>query len=470
MVKKQGLFIGILLISVFIILVVLSLLNPGLLWDENAYLANARAHTGQSSFTEDFRFPLLEYILSAFFFLFGGSILLAKMIIIAFTLLTIYLAFLIAREYFKDDENSSTIKKLMIASFALSPLVIIWGFRVYADIPTLFFIILSFFFIIKSEKGSMPLLYISLAGAASALAFLARFPSLIFGFCILVYLLFRRDYKKLILFVLLFLLILAPWLLYNYQTYGYPVWDLKAQYNVVDKFTSPAPVMNQVSNLFTMTGIMPILMIFSICLLAYSMIKHKKYIKSIKFLVLGYTLLSIIYYLFFVNLKDSRYYLMILPFIYLIAFECYTPIKNYLAKVKFSRVAKNILIIVIILNIILLFAYGLAYSSAQLYCGKDAIQESINYLKPFAEDIKAKNETVISNFWPYMGYGLNVKTASIWSKNLNEIFSVYRVRYIVYSDRFGAEYNKTILDNNSRLALEKEFSDKCRKIFIYKQV
>ena len=71
-------------------LIQLAHVSQFLIWDEPVYLGNAKSHIGESHFTEDFRFPLLEYVISLSWTVFGESVLIAKYVAIFFTLLSVF--------------------------------------------------------------------------------------------------------------------------------------------------------------------------------------------------------------------------------------------------------------------------------------------------------------------------------------------------------------------------------------------
>jgi 4-amino-4-deoxy-L-arabinose transferase-like glycosyltransferase len=459
--KKQSLLIILILAFIFTTLLLSNIFNKSLLWDENAYLANAREHLRGSNYQEDFRFPLLEWIIAFLWLITGESLWVAKSLIIFFTLGTIFLTYLISKEYY--NQNNSIVQTLFVLSFALSPLILIWGFRIYADMAMLFFIVLSFFMVLKAQYNK-PLLYISVAGIGSALAFLSRFTAVIFLGCLVLYLIYKKDYKKTLFLILFFTLSISPWLIYNYLQYHNPLWDLIEQYRVVEAWTSPEPILKQIKNLFLNTGILILLALGEICRNIKNSITNKKILKEIKSFISLFTIISAVYFLFFVNMKYSRYLLMFLPFIYILAFDAYANLQKKLMK---KKIYGKILTLILVLNIIILFFYGIGQASPQFYCDGDSVGETLNYLKPLADEIRNNNETVLSNFWPYFGYGLNVKTASLWSKNPDDFFNSYKLRYIVYSNTGGEDYNKTILENHKNLLLEKQFKDKCQIINLY---
>ncbi len=443
--QKEFIIVGIFLALVFIILLVLSQINSMLLWDETVYLGNSRSHITQSNFTEDFRFPLLEWIISFAWLFTGESILVAKLIVILFAIASLFMLYVISRKYF-----SFKISSLLLFLFALTPLFLFWGFRVYTDFLGVFFMLLSFYFLLKDKNK-----YYALAGVFSALAFLARFPFALFPFSAGLYLLFKKRFKPLLFFVLFFIIALIPWMTYNMINYGNPVWDFMEQYKGVSQWTSPQPPLNQLYNLFIYANLfIPFLLIKGF----YFIIK-KKQDKNLNYLSLFYISLSFVYYLFFVNLKDPRYYLPFLPFIYLVSFQGLTSLKKI--KKNFFKIAIILLISAFVINAI----FFVSYMTVNNYCDKNSsIAQSVSYLK----DKTATNDILLGNAWPWYGYHLNTKVFSLYDENIPALIQEHEPKYILYTDNIGIEFDKKILDESPLLVLEEEFVGNCDNTYVYR--
>ncbi len=468
--KEKKWIIWIVLLIFFAFFLFLNLSNLGLLWDENVYLGNARSHITQSNFTEDFRFPLLEWIIALAWVFTGENVFIARMVIILMTLATVFLVYVIGKKYF-----SWQLSLLLCSLFALSPLLLVWGLHVYADIPAMFFVTLAFYFIMKSEEKQNKkscLVFVALAGVFSALAFLTRFPLFLFAISLSIYLIIKKRIKHLLIFALAFLIALSPWLIYNQVNYNNPIWDLRALYSVVQTYTSPEPIMKQVWNLFFFTNfLVPVFLIIGLYASLYSLARKNRKDERLNLLILIYVLLSLVYYLFFVKLKDERYYFAFLPFVYLIAFRGFTSLFGWFnkKKINFRKIIFMIVIGLIVLSLFfnLLIAYALL--KEKYVCGKNSsISQAIDYLKNDADYRLNENDTILSNAWPWFGYSLNVKAFTFWSDNIIALVDQYKAPYVIYSDSIGTKFDKEILDKSNILKLEKEFFDKCgRRIYLY---
>jgi len=421
----------------FVIFLVFNLLDPLLLWDENAYLGNARSHLTTSNYTEDFRFPLLEWIIAAVWFITGESIFIAKLTIILFSLGIILLMYLISKEFF--PENAFLLSSIFSFSFPF----LFWGFRVYTEIPALFFIMLSFYLLTKEKTG--------IAGLIMGFAFLTKFQLAIFAFSAICIYLYKKEFKKTLIFSAFFIIAILPWLIYNYVVYHNFFWDFIAQYKMVISGTSWQYVDKGMINLFYSIGLMVLFLPFGI----YSMSKNLKKKKANVLILLFYTILSFIYYNFFVKAKDIRYYLFYTPFLIIISYEGFNCLKKL----------KKLGLILIIFSMVLGLTAGIVAISKAGYCSRSgAIIQSIEYLRPLVN----QNDTVISNYWPWPGYYLNVKAFSVWTDDLDELNLIYHHKYFAINDRVGYPADLKIF-NSTKVKLEKELIGKCGdKSWIYR--
>ena len=435
------------MIFLLVIFLLFNSLSPVLLWDECAYLGNARNHLGGSNFIEDFRYPLLEYIIASVWYFTGESIFAARFIIILMSLLTVFVFYLISREFFSINDSI-----LIVFLFSISSQFILWGFRIYTDIPALMFLLLSFLSFLKYRE-SRRFAFISISGAFFALAFLSRFTVGLFALAVLIEFILKKDYRGFLLFASFGLLVLLPWMGYNYITYNDIIWDFKEQYNIVANYTTNQPITLQLNNLFLTLG----LLIFSLPFGLIFLTKHKEY------LIVSYTIISLIYYLFFVNMKLARYYVVFLPFLYLISYSGLIWFSERRVLKKFNF--KIISLLLISLYSIFLFL-GLIHMSLENNC--DAYRSILNSVQYF-NSLEEKPKFIISNYWPWLGYYLNTSVSSTWDENITNLINIYNPQYFAYNSIVGTEYNKSLLDDHERLLLVKKIEGGCnQEIFIYK--
>lgn len=428
--------ISALLLVFWISLLALSTINTKLLWDENAYLANARNTISESNYTEDFRSPLINLFIGGAWLLTGENIFVAKLVIMAFAVLSVYIFYLISLEYFSNK------KSLLLAfSFAFSSLILFWSFRVYTDIPGMAFILSSFYFLLKGQNNKN----VFLSGLFSGLAFLMRFPLALFPVSVIGFFILRKEFNKIIVFLLPVCVLAVPWLAYNYSHHnGDFLFDIKNHLGIVDSYTISEPLTKHLINLFLSVNILAFLLPLGL----YIQIKKRRKLVS---LMLLYLIIFAGYFLFFTNIKISRYFITVLPFLYLIAGESL----EYFKKIDY-----------VIVGISFILAANILWNfmETDFYCNPkgSTIDKAVEHV------CGQHPEKVASNFWPYFGYSCNSKITSLWSDNLEDLLDG-NTEYLVYSPQHGDLYSKTLLDSSQNLGLEKTFTGECGySVFIYK--
>jgi 4-amino-4-deoxy-L-arabinose transferase-like glycosyltransferase len=449
---NEKIFITLLLIVYLIFLLVIDSLSPSFVWDENVYLGNARSYISHSNFIEDFRFPGMEYLVAFFWLFTGESILVAKLIVILMSVLTILFTYLCAKRFM--DKRLAYLASFL---FALAPLMLQWGFRILGEAPGLFFVMLSFYMIILAKEKNK-LIYIALAAIFSAYAFLSRFALLIFPFCIVIYFLLQKKSRHLLFFSIFFILALSPWLYYNTVTYNNPVWDVLEYNKVVKEWTFLEPIPQQLYNLLVnLRVLLPFAIIGTV---SFILSKEKK---SLKFLIVFYVLVSLAYYLFFVKMKADRYFLAFLPFLYILGFEGLAFINSKLANLKPGRFNWKKIFFAFLLVLIILDAVSGSIYTLEVIIKKEtcdsydgAIFKSIDYMKPKINEHNA----IVSNYWPYFGYFLNAKSYTAWTSPRNLIEN-YSVNYFIYGDWAGNFYNLTYFESQPNIELEKVINGSC---------
>jgi hypothetical protein len=430
--------LAVLLLFIFSVLLYLAVSYSFLLWDENAYLGNARSHIGVSRYTEDFRFPLLEYLIAFVWLFTGESVLAARILAIAFSIGAIFISYLLFKQYFKEKLVLSPL--ILTVFLATNILILYWGFRVYPDIAGLFFMMLSAYLVLKKKPAP--------AGIAATLAFLARFPNALFGISAGIYYLAKRDIKSALVFSLGAIATAFPWLIYNLLVYGNPFWDLADMFVKVGEYTYWEPVSLQLLNLLRVMNVFVLLLPFGI----YFMWKDRK--KKINYLLLTYAFFFVAYYFLLVNLKLDRYLIGILPFFYLIGYYGLVRIKKH-----------RHLIMLLLLFHIIFSAWGLTSQLRNLECAEGgAISLAVDYLK----DLPYENKTVISNSWPWFGYLLNANISSTWTSDIDFLIDWYGQSYFVIIEQGGLEFDISVLEQSDRVVFLKSIEDGCgHRAYIY---
>ncbi len=444
-------WIWIILVLIFVLYSHFLFSDPLLLWDESVYLGNARGHLETSYFQEDFRFPLLEYVISGVWFITGESVLVAHLIMIVLSLLGVFGMFLLSKFYFKK----TVWQALTTITFALTPVIIFWSFRVYTDIPAMSMMIFSIYFFLRYlEKKNNCLITIS--GIFVSLAFLFKFSFVLFVFPLLLSLLLRKEWKSLVFFSLGGIIPLIPWLPYNSLMYKNPLWDLMAQGEVISMYTSWQPVHKLL--LFILKNTYFLLIGFIV-----GIVHSIKQFKELKYqILLTTTSLIILFHLFIVQLKLERYILAFLPFMILLSMIGFSKLETKIPK-NIKKIVTTVFLILIVLTSIFFVYQNEKKINKEEFCNQ-AMKESII----FVQENVPEGELVASNHWTWYGFYGNHRLSSTWTKNISLIIEKNDPALFVINRWSGLPMNLNDFDTHESLNKEAFFKDSCnQEIYIY---
>ncbi|MFW6285832.1 MAG: glycosyltransferase family 39 protein [Nanoarchaeota archaeon] len=462
--KKELLYVFLIIFLFFILIVKFIFSTSVLLWDEPVYLSNAMSHLQQTYFTEDFRFPLLEYFIAFFWFLFGISVFNAQILILLFSLLSIYIFYLISKKIFVENYY----RILSVFLFSTSYLLIYWSFRVYPDIPSLSMLLASIYLFFKYKDTNSKfiffnkyflwkkIVFIFLSGMFTSIAFLLKFPGAIASLVVVPYLIYKKKFKSFFFYALGNIFILTPWILYNYLQYSNPLWDLLEQSKIISMYTVRESSMVFLNNFFLSIYFMIVfLFLFFIFYFFNEKLSKNFYVNFIFILFI----LSIFYYLFGVKLKLFRYHLQIFPFALLLSIIGLKYLVNFILNINyfkfFFKKFKFLLIIVLLICVLInsFFQMNLAINTIN---EKNHIDKNSAFLKSinYADENIAEGELIISNYWPWYGFYGNHISRPIWNNNINLILSnlnngyLFLVRYHYQKDLSkDLEFNGYLKEN-----------------------
>ncbi len=423
---ERGFYIWLVFYFSFLLSLVIYL--PSLIWDEAVYLANSKSFFIISNYTESFRSPLLPLIVALAWLFTGEQIIVAKIITILFTTGCIYLTYKIAKTHFGKKSIYLTIL------FSLAPLMVYWGNKLYTDIASLFFILLSFY-LMKNQKTFF-------SGLSLGLGFLVRYSASLFGLCILFFLVLKKKYKELIVFGLGVLILLTPWMVYNQIEYKNPIYGAWVYVKKVSKWTEPykEPAFLHIINLIYVLGPFLIFLPFGI---------NSFLEKDDGILIFLYMIIFFVCFTFFFNLKLARYYIMILPFLYFLIYEGFLTLKK---KIEYNLPLVFFVIVSSIALVILVFTQ---YQTDNLRW--QTIEKSVMYVKENTNP----NDLIMSNFWPYFGYFTDAESLCIVD-DVDYSVKSYYPSYVVYHDNFGLEVKV-----NESWVPKRIFSNRLGTISIY---
>lgn len=422
-----------LLSFLFVLLLALSFFSENLLWDEASYLSNSKFFLGKSNYKELHRPLLLPWMIAGIWAITGPNLLVAQLVMIGFSLLSIFLFYKLCKIYFERPLYPTAL-------FAFSPLLIYWSFRVYTDVISMAFIILSSLLIKKDRY--------KLAGGSFSLALLLRFTRGIFGLAVVGGILIeeseiKEKLKKVGYFVLGSLLLLSPWLVYNLIKFGNPIYKFIHYFELVGNWSKP------INNPFHL-ALINFLLVFnlSIPFLARGLVSFKREGDEAEKTILIYLLIFFLTYFLMNRKKPPRYLLLILPFLSLASWK----------GIISANLDKNLRLVKVLFFIFLIipaFYFGSKILKERRCWGP--IPKTMRYLKKETTE----GGLAVSNIFPFIGYYTKLKAFSPWT-DLQTFKKEYGADYYV-KRRWG-----TLNETRNMLKLKKKFRGSCSVIGVYK--
>jgi 4-amino-4-deoxy-L-arabinose transferase-like glycosyltransferase len=221
--KKSSILFSVLLIIITTIIIyykILIQINIGPPWDTFDFLSNAMYFAGQGfGYTDLLRPPFLPFLTSLFFR--AGFV--SEVTIFAVDgglyLLGVIGLYLFLKERFENLQ--SFIGALIFISF---PVVILWIGSGYTDVASTSLSIWALYLTVLAVRKNPKFFYLSFTIAI--LAFLTRFSAAIIIFPMFLYLLINReqikDFKHIVIGIILSVILLIPVFLFFYKTLGNP--------------------------------------------------------------------------------------------------------------------------------------------------------------------------------------------------------------------------------------------------------
>jgi hypothetical protein len=345
-------------------------------WDFSAYVLNARYFFSDGGYFEMLRPPLVPFIVGAFLFL--GTF--AEYLFILITCVLFLVAIVdfsdtIYRKKLIEKENL----RVIFYSLALGVYALIYGFMAGTELISISFLTLFLSFVLKKK----------VSGHFLALGVLSRYNLFIFA----PFLFFNKSYKTILKNFGLFVLIISPWLLFNYFRYG----NFFA--SIIDSFT--LNVLNRgylyepfaIKSLFLVIGwFFPFFIIGLFIAIRNILIKKDLRFESLVFVIVS----TLILYDFMTTpQKDLRYlFSFVLPVIYFSGVGVIFLVEKF-KKIKDIQMISTLFFFIVALITILILTIGfLGLNKSQVYL--DA-----------AKDIKSlglENCEILSPFWVFVSY------------------------------------------------------------------
>ena len=419
--------------------VFLSIFPKMMMWDDAIYMLNAKWLAGQKIFWEALRPPVLPFIFSLFMRLGITSELFFRILTTIFSATAVLLTYYITKKIFG--------KKVAIFSSAMvivSPLSMYWSPLIYTEILTSVFLLATVYF---SWKGMEEDKYLYLAALFGAISFLTKYTAALAVLGIVIFLLLNKklNLKKIAIVGAIGILVISPWLAYNYLEFGNPL--LSFEEAVKWKGKTPSPVL-------TYFNALPEIFSIAVIPFLYGIFYTTFYIKKKEIQLLAYPIVAFLAFIMLDPHKEVRYILPIVPLMAIYA--------SYFAReINWKKWGKWILIFFLAAFII----------SAQNTIPKYKWINEIDGFKETAEYINGKSASVD---WPLTAYysGYTSTHLSLKKDYLKDYLYKNDIKYVVVSSKawWADSYasNFSFFDSQDYLKRIAEVNDSYQTYRVYK--
>jgi len=404
-------------------------------WDFAAYVINARYLFANGDYYEVYRAPMISLILGIFIFLGKASEYIYILIVSSlFFYSTILFSDSLYKNYFNKFRISKEYLRVIFYLSSLTPFLLKFALVEGTELLALSFIQLFLGSLISGR----------LSGHFLGFAFLSRYNFLTFG----IFLIFEKDYKKILKNIGLFFLVTIPWFIFNYLRWGNPFVSFIDSYflNVVSR-------QGMIESFSIFSLIYPInylLPLFILGLFAFFYFKSWK--NKAPLIILG-TFILLIWEVYTIPFKIIRYmFNLILPVTFFSVLGLAFLIEKLKKVKKIKEIFLSILLILFIISLISLSVVTYTQTSSEDIYKKSS--DSIH--KNGFEDC-----TIRSNMWvPINYYSRNIFFLGSIDEAIsqNEIVLILR-GYTTVDDQFSLEsleqYN-TILNESRFFLIGKE--------------
>jgi 4-amino-4-deoxy-L-arabinose transferase-like glycosyltransferase len=415
--------------------------NQAVWWDEAEYLLQAKHWafgTPNTGFGE-VRPILLSFILSIFYRL-GGSEITARILILIFSILGVYLAYLIGKEMF--NEETGLITAFLLSVFYLE---VFHTIRVLVDTPATTMILLVLFLFWKGYYKDKRYLY--WFGLAFALGLMMRFTTGLYALTLLIYLLITERFrflkiKELWIAVVIALATLIPFFIWSYRQYGHPLRPILRSGGDGLKYSIEKGFGEAIGRLTTYVTQSPLyfktvlLILIIIGILSFYklivgfdlLIKRKDpSLNKYLFLIL-WILTPLIYFSFFFHVFDVRYQLSGFPALFIIAAMGTIVIFNSLK--KYNKHLALALVIILLLTV----GYQQTIFTKQVVDSRSLSYVQFKYAGEWLKERTNKDDVIFNTGVPQNTYYTERETFGHGKEeSFNERLKNGRIKYFVLS-------------------------------------
>ena len=341
--KPDIYFIGILAISI-VVLVPVSFTNQGYFWDEGAYISSALALSGKENyniFTD--RYPLISYV-TAFGFVLGADLVTINIIPALIAIGSVCMIYLLGSLLF--DRKTGFLAALF-TTFSWY----FWGVaaNILSDTISLLFFITCIYFFMRFFKTKSKINAV-ISGISLGIAFMARSQTMlaipiIFLFITFIWILEKRDYKKNLVgliiltfmsLVVIYLETVFTWFDFEHIPAAITLSSSPVDFDIISNITKWIP-----KTVYYFSFVPVILVLY------YIILTVKKTDENFLLLLIGLFATTLPFVLF-TNWTESRFLLLAVPFIFIMAAKSIFIIKEkYSWKIFYLVLAIALLSLVI---------------------------------------------------------------------------------------------------------------------------
>jgi len=365
-------------------------------WDFRAYVLNAKYWFADGNYFEWSRPPLVPLLLGLFSFLGWKA---SEYIFIIFVCSLHFFSSIKFAEKFK-------VNKLIFYALSLSPFVLIMGISEATELLSLALLQLFLAFI-GTKKAPLFL----------GLAFLTRYPNLIFVPLLLFIPFFTKSWKKFARDIFIFLLIISPWFLFNFFISGNAFTSFMDSYALNIKFRKYIYQPFDINDFILVTNYLLPFFITGLIIKSKNSFKHKEYLLSI-LLFISFFVLALISYIN-TPIKLSRYlFPVLLPIV-------------YFASYAVERLRYKFIIIFLLLVLSFSSAFFIHYEKIRNSASQNTYLNIINEVYPYIANCGVSSNAYInlnyfgitSEKYPrkeILGYNINQGYRVLMLKFINE--------------------------------------------------
>ena len=282
------------------------------LFDESTYMLAAKAIVEGKGYTMWILAPLFSYIVAAFYFVFGSTESVAKLVAPVFSVGSAVAMYYFSREFF--DKKLSAASAIVLITI---PGLMVLGERVMTEAPYMFFFILSLLFFIRAAKGNNS--YLVPLAVTFVSIFLIKYSGVLLLPVFLLYFIVRKDYeglkrlvlsKWMVLAIIVAFVTMIPMFLYSQQLFGNPLQLFLVSFSTYN-IQPDEPWYFYIQNF-------PIIAAATLPFLLYgSYVAIRK--KPEYLWLVASVLFLFLYKLLFLAVRETRYLIDILPFAVIIS-------------------------------------------------------------------------------------------------------------------------------------------------------